>query len=257
MSLGELSNQIDGQVAAAQIAEAARIVEVADQCGVPLRLMGGVGVALVCPSATSAPLARAYSDLDFVGRGSAGEAIDRVFGEVGYEADQEFNALHGEERLSFVREDAHADVFLDRIRACHVLDLRERLELWPRSVPPGDLLLSKLQIVKTTEKDMVDIVALVLDHELTADDSGINVTRLTEVCAADWGWWRTVTGTTEKAIANAEGLAPSEIDIDLAVSRLRQILAALDEAPKSRRWKLRSRVGEKVAWYEEPEDPDR
>jgi len=29
---------------------------------------------------------------------------------------------------------------------------------------------------------------------------------------------------------------------------------ALDEAPKSLRWKLRARVGERVLWYELPEE---
>jgi hypothetical protein len=254
MALGKVS---DWSIAGEQIAEAERVVGLAAERGVPLRLMGGVGVALVCPSARRAPLAREYSDLDFVGLGKTVDGIEEVLGEVGYEPDQEFNALHGEDRLSFVRADAHADVFLDRVRACHVLNLRERLEPWPLTLPPGDLLLSKLQIVKTTDKDLVDIISLVLDHELTIDDTGINVTRLTEICANDWGWWRTVTGTTETAIAAAEGFEASGLDAGAAVSRLKQILETLSSAPKSRRWKLRSRLGDKVVWYDEPEDADR
>lgn len=253
MAPGNVSN---GSAATEQIAEAERVVDLAQAHGVPLRLMGGVGVALVSPSARG-PLAREYSDLDFVGPAKGVGGIEAVFAEVGYSADDEFNALHGEERLSFVRHDAHADVFLDRVRACHVLDLRERLDLWPLTVPPGDLLLTKLQIVQTTEKDLIDIVSLVLDHELTPDDTGINVTRLTEICANDWGWWRTVSGTTERAIAAAEGFGSSGLDTGEAVSRLRQILELLSSAPKSRRWKLRNRLGDKVVWYDEPEDAER
>jgi hypothetical protein len=30
--------------------------------------------------------------------------------------------------------------------------------------------------------------------------------------------------------------------------------AAIDEAPKSTRWKLRARVGDRTAWYNEPEE---
>jgi hypothetical protein len=29
---------------------------------------------------------------------------------------------------------------------------------------------------------------------------------------------------------------------------------AIDEAPKSTKWKLRARVGERVTWYAEPEE---
>ena len=39
-----------------------------------------------------------------------------------------------------------------------------------------------------------------------------------------------------------------------AGERLRQIVERLESAPKSRKWKLRARVGERVRWHEEPED---
>lgn len=254
MSIADVSN---GSGAGGQIAEAERVVGIGEERGVPLRLMGGVAVALTCPSARTEPLVREYSDLDFVGRAKAVGGIEEVFGEAGYGPDEEFNALHGDGRLSFLRADAHADVFLDRVRACHVLDLRERLELWPLTVPPGDLLLTKLQIVQTNEKDLLDIVALVVDHELTPDDTGINVTRITEICANDWGWWRTVSATIAKSISVAEGFASSGLYIGDAVQRLQEIRDELDRVPKSRRWKLRNRLGDKVVWYDEPEEEER
>lgn len=37
-------------------------------------------------------------------------------------------------------------------------------------------------------------------------------------------------------------------------SRLDELAAAMDAAPKSMRWRLRSRVGERVVWYETPEE---
>ena len=36
-------------------------------------------------------------------------------------------------------------------------------------------------------------------------------------------------------------------------ARLRQIVERLESAPKSRKWKLRARVGDRVRWHEEPE----
>jgi hypothetical protein len=35
-----------------------------------------------------------------------------------------------------------------------------------------------------------------------------------------------------------------------------RLTEAMQAAPKSLRWKIRSRAGERVAWYELPEEPD-
>jgi len=40
-------------------------------------------------------------------------------------------------------------------------------------------------------------------------------------------------------------------------SAIGDLSRAVDEAPKSRGWKMRSRVGERRRWYEEPEEVDR
>ena len=57
-------NLRDDRTALQQAGSAA--VQAANEAGVTLRLLGGVAVALRCPSARGAgPLARDYSDLDF------------------------------------------------------------------------------------------------------------------------------------------------------------------------------------------------
>ena len=38
--------------------------------------------------------------------------------------------------------------------------------------------------------------------------------------------------------------------------RTRHVLAELERAPKSRRWKMRARVGDRVRWHDDPEDVD-
>lgn len=45
--------------------------------------------------------------------------------------------------------------------------------------------------------------------------------------------------------------------IDQILSRLNELAQKMDEAPKSIAWKLRAIVGEKVRWYEQPEDTTR
>jgi hypothetical protein len=238
------------------VAEAIRVIAAADAEGLPLRLTGGVGIASISPSALRPPLARAYGDIDFVGRSNQVAHIEALFKSLGYEPERQFNDLHGETRL-FFQDHAHsreADVFIDGITACHRLDLRDRLDLPGPTVPPSDLLLSKLQIVNTTQKDQHDMIALLLDHEVVADGSaGIGLDRITEICAGDWGWWRTVSTVAAATIDIARNLA-DEGQVDrVAHQRLTRVADAIESAPKSRKWKMRARVGDRVRWHEQPE----
>jgi uncharacterized OB-fold protein len=38
--------------------------------------------------------------------------------------------------------------------------------------------------------------------------------------------------------------------------RVRAVLRRIEEAPKSRGWKLRAKIGERKRWYELPEEVD-
>lgn len=236
------------------VTEAGRLLSEATQAGVQLRLTGGVAIATICPSASKPALRRDYSDIDFVGLSRRAAEIEEFFTAIGYVPEEEFNALHGERRL-FFQDPAigrEADVFLDSVRACHTLDLRDRLDVWDRTIPPSDLLLSKLQVVQTNEKDFKDIVTILCDYDLTDDESGVSTTRIVQICSEDWGWWRTVTMVIEKALDEVDRLAgehSSEVR-----GRLERLLDVINRSSKSRKWKLRARVGERVRWHEEPEE---
>ncbi len=233
--------------------EAERVVGAAGDAGLAIRATGGVAIALICPSARRPPLQRVYGDIDFVAHSSDAADVVAFFRDLGYAPEEQFNVIHGQRRLFFTDTDnggRQADVFLDRIEGCHKLELRDRLELAPRTLTPADLLLSKLQVFKTNEKDFTDALAILADHELTDDDSGISRTRLAEVCGSDWGWWRTVTMVAERA----GGYAEAQGDLDTARTRVEQLRQELEEMPKSRRWKMRARVGERARWYEEPDE---
>jgi hypothetical protein len=38
--------------------------------------------------------------------------------------------------------------------------------------------------------------------------------------------------------------------------RIRHLLVEIERADKSRRWKIRARVGDRVLWHDRPEDVD-
>lgn len=240
------------------IEEAERILREADAADLAIRATGGVAIALRCPSAVEPPLKREYHDIDFVGSGRDVRRIEAFFVDAGYVADQEFNSLHGAHRLIFYHpdpeQDRKIDVFIDEIDMCHRIDLRDRLGLDSRTLSPVDLLLSKLQVVETNRKDLIDIVAICADMEVTSgDDSGIDGDYLAELCAHDWGLWRTVTMVAERAIEAAAELGEPGAR---AAERLQELLRRIEERPKSRKWKMRARIGERKQWYQLPEEVD-
>jgi hypothetical protein len=233
--------------------EATRIVELASSHDLALRVMGGVAVGLCCPSAQSPPLARPYRDIDFAGRADQSRQITAVFEAAGYEPDAEFNALHGRRRMFFwdAENGREADVFLDRFAMCHTLDFRKRLELTSPTLPAADLLLFKLQVIETNDKDYQDATALLADQPLTPD--GLDPAGIARFLAADWGWWRTVTRVLQRVESYAQGLSgfAHAARVTTSITALR---AAIDAEPKSARWRMRARVGEKKRWYETPEE---
>ncbi len=87
-----------------------------------------------------------------------------------------------------------------------------------------------------------------------SDDGVINAKRVAELCASDWGLWRTTKMNTERtrqALAG-DGTAPDVRSV--AGPRLEALWERIESQPKSGRWKMRNRVGDKVRWYEEPEE---
>lgn len=227
-------------------AEARRVLEAARERDLAVRAVGGLAVSLRCPSASQPPLARDYKDLDVVGLAAERQEIDGFFRELGYTPDEEFNALQGHQRLLHydTANGRQLDTFLDRFHMCHDLDLRGRLRLDELTLTPADLLLTKLQVVQTNERDLKDATALLLDADV--DDA-----RVAEVCASDWGWWRTVTGVLDKveAFAQQDGIDTERMHV--RVARLRE---RIDTEPKGRRWRARAKVGDRVRWYELPEE---
>lgn len=239
--------------AADPFAEGPRIVGLAREAGLELRLLGGVAIGLRCPSARRGPLARSYKDIDFIARGRDRRRVEELFAAIGYRPESEFNTLHGQHRLFFLdpEHDREADVFLDTVAMCHELDLRDRLAVDDPTLPLADLLLLKLQVVEAGERDLKDGVALLSDHGFARE--AIDLDYIAAILAGDWGWWRTATLGLERLRAFARELPGLERG-DVVEDRVAEALERLESCPKTRRWKLRAKVGERVRWYELPEE---
>src|ERR671929_1986588 len=181
------------------VAEGERLLNLADDAGVELRLLGGVAVRMRAPSVPAA-LDREYKDLDFAIRKRAAGPLDELIRAAGYEPHVTFNAMNARERALYLDEEhgRQVDVFIESFRMCHEIDLGSRLSLEPRTVPLAELLLTKLQIIELNEKDVRDTVLLLHGHEVgDGDGDQLNAARIAELCADDWGVWRTITANLE------------------------------------------------------------
>jgi hypothetical protein len=239
------------------VAEGKRLLVRATEAGVALRLLGGVAIRLRAPEELPPPFARAYADLDFVtARGTAGPAAQLLRAE-GYVPHVAFNALHGNERMLFFDEQngRQLDVFVGAFRMCHRVPLDERLEVDPVSIPLAELLLTKLQVIELNEKDVRDTLALLHGHPVAdGDGDTVNAARVARLCADDWGLWRTITRNLSGCYVHLEGYDLPEGERRRIGERLEVLLGRIEAQPKSRGWRLRSRIGDRKRWYELPEE---
>jgi hypothetical protein len=237
------------------VAEGKRLLARASEAGVPLRLLGGVAIKLRAPADLPPAFAREYADLDFATAKKAAGRVTDLLRSAGYSPQTAFNALHGGERLLFFDDehDRQVDVFVGAFVMCHKIPLDDRIAVDHTSIPLAELLLTKLQVIELNEKDVRDTLALVHDHPVgDRDGDELNGTRVAELCAADWGLWRTITQNLGVCRAFADSYdVPDRALLD---ERLDDLLERIDRAPKGRGWKLRAKVGDRKRWYELPEE---
>ncbi len=234
--------------------EAMRISEAANAEGIPLRLLGGLAIYLQCPVVRSDErFQRPYKDMDFISLSRWNGKTKTLFANLGYMGNKTFNALHGHQRLLFWDEqhERQIDIFIDRMQMCHTFDFRNRLNIDPRTLSISDLLLTKLQIVEINEKDIIDLLALFHDYDIVGNEQGIHVGYITGLTSNDWGLYKTLYVNLKKMKGFAlERDFPAHI-----AERIDALLSAIDAHPKSLGWRTRALVGERVRWYELPEEP--
>ena len=227
--------------------------------GIPLKLLGGQAVRLLCPLFPHR--ARKDQDMDFCCVSSKkGEVLD-YFTETGFVGDKRFNTLHGDRQMYFTTADGSTsvEVIMDKLNMCHVLEFRDRIDRMPDTLDVADLLLSKLQVVELNQKDVHDALHLLSAYEVRdGDEPGtIGLDRIGEIVSGDWGWWRTVTMNLDKlahfAAEEHSDLVPEARTYDPA-AQAQRIRQHCEEVPKPMKWKLRAKVGDRVQWFQEPEE---
>src|SRR5580698_3133441 len=237
--------------------EAKRIIEVAQQNKIILRLFGGVSFYFRCPSAKHRSLQRNYVDVDFMGHAKQSKEIKQLFDELGYVPRDRFNAMQGYRRLIFndIEHQRRVDIFLDVFEMCHKFNFKDRLEIDQYTISLADMLETKLQIVEINQKDLKDVVSMFVDHDVGTSDAPevINGTYLAKLCSDDWGIYKTFTMNLDRLLGMVNDFGLEDGEKKLVTDRVTLLKKMIEDAPKSFRWKMRARVGEKVQWYELPE----
>lgn len=241
------------------IEEAVRICEAAAGEGITVRLAGGLAIQYLTPEFP--PRGGDRQDLDLATLSKDRRPLTQFLTGRGYVADKTFNALYGHKQLYFQSAETgrSLDVLVDRLHMCHTVEFAGRLRRMPVTLDLTDLLLTKLQIVELNEKDAQDVLYLCSAYPVRdGDEPGtIGLDRIRRIVGNDWGWWRTVTLNLERITALAKGDGQRLVPVGgehNAVGQLATLAEVIDAAPKSLRWKARAKVGERVRWYEMPEE---
>lgn len=242
-------------------AEAVALVHEAGERGLTLRVVGSTGVRIHCDAAASTMerVHRPAKDIDVVVRGGERTAIRRMLEERGYEVDRDVLVAMEGTRFAFrhPRTRVDLDVFVDRLEFCHTIELAERFARHGTTIPIEDLLLQKLQIVEITPGDVADAAVMLATHPVVEENASpeqIDAGYVAGVLARDWGFHHTATDNLRGIRRDVESGAIRGLDREAAavvLDRTFTLLGLVDAAPKSRAWRLRARLGERVQWWDD------
>jgi Uncharacterised nucleotidyltransferase len=237
--------------------ETVRLLSAAERSGVEVRVLGGMAIVLHAGELLHPAFRREIGDIDLATPKGEGRKVADFLTDQGYTPNKTFNAMHGARRLLFYDEPngRQIDVFVGTFEMCHELPLSDRFELERQTLPLAELVMTKLQIAKLNRKDAYDLYSLFLTHEVADGDSEtINSGWIARLCSRDWGLYRTLQLNLERLRADLDvpGLEAAELEtIDARILALEQ---AIEREPKSAKWKMRARVGDRVRWYADPEE---
>lgn len=233
------------------------LIAAAEAEGVRVRLLGSLAFRYHCPGHVDYldAMDRELTDIDFAASGKDRKRLRAFFDALGYVEDKDVLVTMEGARYSYKHPQNRVgvDIFFDRLDFCHPVELGDRLDLDSPTISLADLVLEKVQIVEINEKDIKDLIVCFLEHDVGAGDrERIDDDYIAGVLSKDWGFYHTATTNLQKVkgfLAKYEVL--SEPERTLVASRIDALLAEIEAAPKSMRWKARARVGTKVRWYKE------
>lgn len=242
------------------VEEGLRVINMAQEEGILLRLMGATAIMVHCSKYRYlfGSLGRSLTDLDFMTYGKFRKKLEKFFVRLGYAPDKRTLYHHGDTRHKYFDNRNHraVDVFFDELAFSHTVNLEDRLELDSPTITLSDLLLEKMQIVQINEKDIKDTVIMLREHEIqNGEEEVINARFIARTLADDWGFCYTVTTNLDKAkrFLNLFSALTVEDRQDVR-SKIDALLKTIEDEPKSMKWQMRAKIGLRKKWYTEVEE---
>lgn len=236
-------SQTDGRLSP-RARRAQELAAAAAAAGLPLGVLGGAAIELLSPSARpGGRWARSLADVDVATVAKRRRAVEELIVSQGFTADKQFNIMNGSVRLRFFDDDgSHLDVFVDEMRLCHPITWGSSLHPGATTLPLALLLLSKLQIVQIEQKDRGDLSALLTDQWEAIGEADA---QLGGILRKDWGLLHTASLNLEKLVSSED---------ELVGLRAAELLKRWERLRPSIKARVRGAVGERMRWYEEPEE---
>ncbi len=265
--------------------ESKTIVDTAQNEGLTLRTIGGLGIAMHCQqfsefakklgrTGTGVAKGQEYSDLDFIAYRKQRDKVKEFFSKIGYVKRKATLSSAASERQIYYHPKGwfYVDVFFDQLLvANHPVDFRGRLELDYPTITVTDMLLEKVQMWEAFGiKDLKDCLFLLRAHDIKEqkEKESIDASYIAEVLAQDWGFWYTATTNLQnirRFTSELDKLGPdAQITPALITDKERDdinkktttLLNRTETEPKSFGWKMRAKVGTKKRWYNPVESPE-
>ena len=127
-----------GNAASDPLPEATGLVRGASEAGYQLKILGGLGVRVLCPDFP--PRLRAGQDIDLACMGKNRKKIAAYLESAGCEPDRRFNGLNGDRQMYFTAPSGRPiDVMVDRLSMCHTLDFKGSFDSLSITLDPADL----------------------------------------------------------------------------------------------------------------------
>jgi hypothetical protein len=251
--------------------EAVALVQDAATTGITLRVVGSAGIRLHCtePGRVMDAVGRPAKDLDFVVPSEHRKGLRRFLESRGYVVDRDLLVAMEGTRYAFRHDttEVEVDVFVERLDFCHRIEVRDRMSIHALTLPIEELLLQKLQIVKLTVTDLMDLAIVLATHRVGdaagvdagRDDEALDARHIARLLARDWGFHHTASANLAK-LADSEGPGRT---VDLgpeASARVHDgiaiLLGAVDAEPKTLSWRVRDKVGERRQWWQDVDDKE-
>ena len=258
---------------------AKRIISSAREKGIGLKLVGGLGIyADISARDEHVNFFRrmgrmqnrsSFADIDFISSSKRHKDVKQLFeGELSFKGDMYVNTVYATQRNIFYHPEQlfDVDIFYDRMLFSHLIEFVtrdgvDRLGGDSVTLTPADLLLTKLQIHASERKDIVDIAALMLGHDIAAGEDAIDINRVVSVLQEDWGFWYDAMNNLKKTlefVRNEKAAGSVEAaEAGIIENRVQSLVSTLENCEKSKKWQKRCKKGTKKIWYNEIEEVTR